>query len=226
MKPDRVVVVDDPHIDWEEAGMQFRLTYDGPLLAETADRKRIPLRADGKQEIRKRFHRQLKRAWEVMPQLNGGVSKPGIITWVGDGHRKRDAATLASENKRGNYAYVPLISRDLVILCSLQILFLRPENPGGVILSGDMDNRLKTLVDALTMPRDEAQLGKYLMPSDDETPFFCLLQDDSLISHLSLETDTMLEPVGDDYSPNDARVVITANMVPSGFDTSDRYGSS
>jgi hypothetical protein len=60
------------------------------------------------------------------------------------------------------YRFVPLVTLDLELLCNIEILFLRFGNPGGVINRvGDIDNRLKTLFDALSMPRDANQLGSF-----------------------------------------------------------------
>jgi hypothetical protein len=64
------------------------------------------------------------------------------------------------------------------------------------------------------MPNDGAELGKYKAPDQAEDPFFCLLEDDSLISKLSVEADTLLEPVSDPPNRNDARVVITVRVRP------------
>ena len=50
--------------------MEFRLTYQGPLLADTnrsAEVRRA--RATHKQEIRKALHPQLKRWWAMSPYL-------------------------------------------------------------------------------------------------------------------------------------------------------------
>jgi hypothetical protein len=33
-----------------------------------------------------------------------------------------------------------------------------------------------------------------ILPGDGEDPFFCLLEDDKQVSHISVETDTLLYP--------------------------------
>jgi len=78
-----------------------------------------------------------------------------------------------------------------------------------------MDNRLKTLFDALALPCHASQLGKYTVPSDGEVPFFCLLEDDSVITKASVETDTLLEEVSAPPDPNDCRLVITVRIRPA-----------
>jgi hypothetical protein len=53
-------------------------------------------------------------------------------------------------------------------MCSLQILFLRHDPPGSVIHAGDLDNRVKTLIDALRMPNDAMELAGNEKPSEGE----------------------------------------------------------
>jgi hypothetical protein len=124
---------------------------------------------------------------------------------------------LADQFTRLDYRFVPLTTTTMSLIASLEILFLRPEAPGGVIKSGDIDNRLKTLFDALKMPSSEAELGGYLASAGDENPFFVLLEDDKLISHVAVETDVLLQPTpsaNGEFLPNDARLVITVTLRP------------
>jgi hypothetical protein len=86
------------------------------------------------------------------------------------------------------------VTADLALSCAIEILFLRPEPPGGIVRGGDVDNRIKTLFDGLKMPREAQDLGPYLNPGADEDPFYCLVEDDQLITSVSVETDTLLEP--------------------------------
>jgi hypothetical protein len=71
----------------------------------------------------------------------------------------------------------------------------RPADGGGVYSKGDLDNRIKTLIDALQIPIDSRGLPMG-GPSKDEQPyFFALFDDDNIISHLSVETDYLLGEV-------------------------------
>jgi hypothetical protein len=65
------------------------------------------------------------------------------------------------------------------------------------------------------MPTDKDELGGYDNPSDDEDPFFCLLQDDKLITKVAVDTDFMLQPVNQKFNDNDVRLVITVNVQPA-----------
>lgn len=182
--------------------MELRLTYAGFLMGSN---KADP-RGKHKHEIRKVFHRQLKRFWEHHPLLQNAQGFGGEkITLM---------EQRAQEFAHNNYRFVPLATTNLSLHCSLSILFLRPDVPGGLLKSADLDNRLKTLFDALRMPQNKDELGGYDMPGDGEDPFFCLLQDDALIANASVSTDMLLEDVEGAYNKNQARLVITVNIRP------------
>jgi hypothetical protein len=109
---------------------------------------------------------------------------------------------------------VPLVREASRVYCSLDILMLRPDVPGTLVRSGDLDNRVKTVVDALRIP-SEQELSKSEPPDASELPFFCLLEEDKLISRLAVEADTILDPVPESAHPeNDVRLLITVDIKP------------
>jgi hypothetical protein len=192
--------------------MELKLTYDGLLLGAS----RTNTRAQHKHDIRRQFHPQLRRFWEThailrrasarmfLPgkwQLTNSLEDPGPLLWEG----------LAEKYERMGYNFVPLARQEAMVICSVRILFLRIDPPGSLISSGDIDNRLKTLFDALRMPKDKDEVGGNA-PSVDEKPFYVLLEDDRLITHLSIETDTLLQRVGDSWDDNHVRLVISVRL--------------
>ena len=89
-----------------------------------------------------------------------------------------------------NFASVVNSRNDLV--AELDIVLLRPEEPGKVITQGgDIDNRLKTLLDALSIPQAN-QIPPEDKPRDDEDPFHCLFEDDNLITGIRITADRLL----------------------------------
>ena len=56
---------------------------------------------------------------------------------------------------------------------------------------GDIDNRIKTLLDALSIPQAN-QIPNRDVPREDEDPFHCLLEDDNLITGIRITTDRLL----------------------------------
>lgn len=173
-------------------------------------------RPDHKHDLRRDFHKQLQRLWDTtwLKEMKHGkyVNAPQIDADI----PMREG--LAQRYALGNYRFVPLVREELALLCSLDILFLRPDMPGSLIRSADLDSRLKTLFDALKMPQETGQLGKAQNPGEGEDPFYCLLEDDKLISHVSVKTDALLEPTQEGLSGNnlrnDARLIINVKIRP------------
>jgi hypothetical protein len=136
------------------------LIYRGPLpAAGSSSRKRQ------KHDIRRCFHYQLSRVikkpynqlFKNSPQFNGKDVK--------------------------EFKFKPLICSDPFYPrrgCQLEIHALSHDPFGSIIKSGDLDNRLKTLFDALCLP-NENQLPSDATPQQDEDPFWVLLSDDRMI---------------------------------------------
>lgn len=105
----------------------------------------------------------------------------------------------------------------------MNILFLRRDNPGNLIASGgDIDNRIKVLFDGLKMPDTVSDLGGIPL-GPDEDPFFCLLEDDSLITSVSITTDRLLIPQESDENVHDVCLIIHATVLnPSALFTGNR----
>jgi hypothetical protein len=217
---------DDP--EWGPR-MRFRLTYQGELKAsgrdpETGQRDRM---AEHKQSIRKVFHGQLKRLWQSNKFLrehrmgsNEAATSPAeqaqqAAQW-GDGPNTRVpmAEAIAAKFRRNGYRFVPLVCEDFSLLCSLDILFLRRDFPLGVISAGDLDNRVKTLIDALRMPKSANELRGNEMPGVGEDPFFCLLEDDDLVTALTVETDMLLDPPNGEADHGEVKLVISVELKP------------
>jgi hypothetical protein len=221
--------IDDP--PWEP-WMRFRLTYEGELRASGRDPEngqRDPL-AGHKQAIRKKFHAQLKRLWETNKFLKEHQLRrdefhlrPGIVpsligsllTGTGTGEFRPLAEHIASNFQRERYRFAPLVCEDFSLLCSLDILFLRRDFPIGVVSAGDLDNRVKTLIDTLRMPKSANELRGHETPGPGEDPFFCLLEDDDLVTSLSVESGMLLEP-SEHGDGGDGRVklVISVELKP------------
>ncbi|MCH8948126.1 MAG: hypothetical protein IH789_10950, partial [Acidobacteria bacterium] len=123
---------------------------------------------------------------------------------------------LASNFRRGEFHFVPLVNDLWKLVCDLDILFLRREAPGELVKSGgDIDNRIKTLFDALRVPSGLSEIGKGASVEHNEDPFYCLLQDDSLITGFRVTTDRLLTPAGSGKVKDDVSLVITVKVLPS-----------
>ncbi|WP_433268994.1 hypothetical protein ACQPZF_05715 [Actinosynnema sp. CS-041913] len=174
--------------------MRFTLTYSGRLPSSS--------NAGVKHRIRLDLHPQLKELWNTHPALaekQDWITPPNVPVL-----REEERGVLLKE-VGGNY-FATLVNPYLRLYTELDILVLRPENPGALIThSGDIDNQLKTLFDALRRPVDTSEVPKAWSSLADESPLHCLLDDDKLITRVSVETDRLLHPGAD---PKDVQVTI------------------
>jgi len=186
--------------------VEFRLTYEGKLLSH---REPSSKRSLHKHEIRRRFHIQLLSLWE-----NNHTLKALAESRLDMGTQQSSMSYLegAAEKYKGHgFRWVPLVTERMSLICKIDVLMLRWGPPGHIVNRGDIDNRLKTIFDALKIPDTLAALGGAI-PQAGEDPFFVLLEDDRLITHVSVETDTLLEPVNGDE--HDVRLVLTIRVLP------------
>jgi hypothetical protein len=183
-----------------ERGLSFmdsRLFYDGPLKSN-----RGPV---DKQILRREFHRQLKDLVDRKPM------EP-FKRLVEAKHR------LATLIELDGFTFVQIITERLARVAMLRITLLTPEEPGhAVTQAGDLDNRVKTLLDALRVPKSLSELPKDDRPLDGETPFYCLLEGDALVSGLTVVSDRLL---GRQVDP--ATVVLIIHAAPQATASSNR----
>ncbi len=176
--------------------MEFRLIYRGSLPAQPSDDRKP--RSAAKHAIRRQIHTQMRELWRGHPYLSPYADE-----------QSPQFAYLASKFERSGYLFLPLVTRERGIACSLDILFLRRDNPGNLIASGgDIDNRVKVLFDALRMP-NEVEV-KNSLPQQGERPFFCLLEDDALITDVRITTDRLLMPLEDNEHVHDVHLIVHA----------------
>jgi hypothetical protein len=118
---------------------------------------------------------------------------------------------MAEAYRRSGYRFLPLVRSKLGVICSLDILFLRRDEPGDLISGGgDIDNRIKVLFDALRVPAENEVRG---IPGADEDPLLCLLEDDKLISEVNVVTDRLLTPMEGTDHINDVHLIIRVTTV-------------
>jgi len=196
--------------------MEFRLTYEGPLLASnTGARDNKTARKAYKHGVRQQFHKQLKRIFEISPLLTTGKpSGAGLHGYTQTELPKYDKEAIAKKHQLYGFTFLPLVISDLKLSCWLDILYLRRQAPGNLWKFGDIDNRLKTLFDCLQVP-DANQGYELLQQQPDELPYFyCLLENDNLISKVTVETDFLLQDLATPRDENDARLIVTIRLRP------------
>jgi hypothetical protein len=138
-----------------------------------------------KAALRRAFHPQVRQQIGHMLQ---GPNAPFVTTTV------------------GGFDFVSPVHERFRTAAELDILLL---TRSGSKNAGDTDNRLKTLVDGLTRPASDQQMQGFAAP-DEGGPTYCLLDDDSLVQSLKVESR---EWFGQDAVEGDSLVVVTARIV-------------
>ena len=161
--------------------MELTLYYRGELGSNK--------KPNQKQRLRRAFHQQLSLLWQQDPwqseRWRWDQQNHIYQMHLGEGDIKHSI---------GAFTFVPLINQKLFMVADINIQILRKE-PAGMISSqsGDLDNRVKTLLDALRMPSKPQEIPKDDKPNESERPFFCLLEDDALIHKFSVTTHRWLD---------------------------------
>ena len=203
--------------------MKFTLTYDGSLPS-SGNKAKI----EAKWAIRKALHPQLVDLWGSQPALqrvldnrhfpkSGGAMLiqahhlyPGPVRrpLTEEGHGPTGIIDLCEPIEKHGAWFLPLVRESFALHCGLKILFLRKEPPGNVYQLGDLDGRIKTALDALAMPQHIEQILE--KTSTRQKPIYCLLEDDSLVSGVNVETERLLT---DQSHPADfARLIIEVDV--------------
>jgi hypothetical protein len=148
------------------------------------DDKRLEQRSLHVHAIRRVFHKQLAALWHEHPILKSLWTQP----------LNPRQALLVQRFDHDGFSWLPIVSDVSGLICKLDILSLR-------------------------MARGPYELGAntptgQVKPQDGETPFYVLLEDDRLITHLSVTSDTLLETIEGVPFDEAARLVIDVTVRP------------
>ena len=200
--------------------MQFYLVFRG-RLPSTGNTSKKP---DIVRDIRDQFHPQLELLWKTSAALQrlkrtawvaenpatrmATVDSPLGPEWDVDKYPPKEGyVDLCAPIVKGKKSYIPLVRKSLDLNCHLQILFLRQEDPGALVLQGgDLDGRIKTLFDALRAPDEDVEL---LHPQA-QVKTFCLMENDTLISGFEVSTGRLLMP--ETEFPNEAHLIVEVTI--------------
>lgn len=190
--------------------MKFRLVYRGPLKSGNSKSK------EHIHEVRAEIHKQLALLWKQPPLAHYG-------SWLERGNWERLPDDNSHPIQSGHRLigvmhtireehFSALVSPLTEMLAELDILVLRPAPPGAVLRDGgDLDNRIKTLIDALRLPSWNELPSKWAADLS-QRPFHCLLSDDKLVSAFKVTSDRLLEA---DANENEVLVVIEVTLTAS-----------
>lgn len=185
--------------------MKFKLIYDGELRPGQRGRGLAALKTG----IRRQFSPQLEELWRTHQDLKVLID-PDTNQYFGQGYIDRSGpGAIARTHRVGSCSFVPLLRRANRMLCSLEITLLLRQPPfRTTFTSGDLDNRIKTLIDGLKKP---SQIAEH-HGNADET-LHCLLEDDDLISEFSVTCDQLLAPKRSDQAERDVVAIIAVEVL-------------
>lgn len=200
--------------------MKFKLTYRGSLRATQA---RHPTACGPnkhwhlKHVMRESFHTQIKRIWETRQFL--------LINQSMETPKPYHIDTLAKRLRIPPWRFVPLVTEELSLKTKIEITILRVDHPHLNLWSeraGDVDNRVKTIIDALRVPGANDGYAD-MHPGPGQDPFFVLVESDELFDVVHAETDHLLVvPPGEDASY--AEIVVAVTVRPMTDQTFQNIG--
>ncbi|WP_224705097.1 hypothetical protein [Devosia aquimaris] len=145
--------------------MEIILTFEGRIPAQRSDMGLI-------WEMRSAFSEQLRKVWGKAPF---DVLKRWEDTNFSAGAPKFIRST-------GGHTFVPIYARSVGVGVDLDITLLTGMPDQKPVLSaGDLDNRIKRIIDGLRIPKGHGELLAELPPAG---RWYCLLEDDDAVLSL------------------------------------------
>jgi hypothetical protein len=192
----------NPWPDVEGEDVNLRLVISGPLPRPRGN-------SEAKHRIRQQLNRQLRDFFQSHPMLRGKL-KP-------DSNETRSVADQNADGHRvGAFRFLPLVELESGVGCALDVLILRRDHPFELFTdTGDIDNRVKTLLDGLKKPTSQDLIWEVnsgqreeAKPEANEDPFFVLLEDDKVVTDLNVTTDKLLVPTDDPKNHGDVLAIV------------------
>lgn len=175
--------------------MKFVLTYSGQLPANGD--------SAATHRVRQALLPQLKQQLDSERALQNLAQLPSL-----DNPKQRRLDDAATTFKRSGFRFIPFVSREFNLVCNLEIKLARS---GTEAARSDDNALLKTLFDSLSVPADGDQL-RGLTPGSEETPFYCLLENRSLVTGFEIGTERLREPRWD---AEDVRLSMVVTVRPT-----------
>jgi len=163
--------------------MDFTLYYKGKLKSN-GDKKE-------KHRIRKYLSIQIEKLWDQEP----------LISFKQFLESEFDAFS----RQINGISFSSIINNEFHYVADIDIVLLHKDPIYKMIKNGgDIDNRIKTLLDSLKMP-SRSEFPDNSIRSNETNRIFCLLHDDSLVSSLKITSKQFL---GSDISNNEVILLI------------------
>ncbi|WP_050524297.1 hypothetical protein [Pseudorhodobacter wandonensis] len=186
--------------------MKLTLIYEGPLKGNSAG-------TDEKGAIRHALSPQLSNFWQGTEFLRDWKNPEYWLPTDYEGLSLSQA--LANEHLKYGVRFVPLAFKKLNLKCRLKITLLAAQNQFTLMTSGDLDNRVKTLVDGLHIPASEQEMSDFLKSQYKEAPLYCLMADDDQITEFSVRQEVLWSATQEDFHKGIVKAIIEAEVYPA-----------
>jgi hypothetical protein len=171
--------------------MKFHLSFEGslPSTGNGNDANPRPAKLKAIWAIRDAIFPQLEHLASTHAAFSGRTTGSRVLM-----HSLIPAILIE------NYRFKALVKARFKVKCGLKIDLLVNHEPGSVFTKhGDLDNRLKTLLDGLRLPQGAHEIKtnmqpKYLDARGNPDYYLCLLENDVLITALDIEMQRNLSP--------------------------------
>lgn len=187
--------------------VELTLHYQGPLPASKRYQVEI------KNSLRSQFHQQLVVFCKNQPRFQPALAAT-LPQAVMRGSRLSAPSAISYEFfgvSIGSFEFVPLVSRLNQLVAEVRIDLYRREEPGDILTpGGDLDNRLKMIFDGLRLPQNADETIGF--KATDGKRGYCVLEDDSLIRKVALNTFRLIEPAAADEKETDVRLVLHVDI--------------
>lgn len=156
--------------------MEFYLSYSGKLSTTGHARQKF--------KYRRHFQKQLRNV--MLFQKENDLSGDLVFS-------KKKIKNV------GDFSFLPLVGLDKKHVVSLDITLLSHQEPNNIhkLNSGDIDNRLKSLLDGLRMAQNNNEIRDH-KPEEGEDPFLCLMEDDAIVKEINIRHDKLFFPLETD----------------------------
>jgi hypothetical protein len=192
--------------------VEFYVQYEGRLPSQNSKDKEN--RRVETHRIRRHFHSQLLRLWN--DRFSALTNLPPRGTPGINEHRRRFLEDKSASVRDTEFLVFPIVTKAEHLVCALDITLYRHDKPGSFVgPSGDLDNRLKVLFDAMTIPNASQLDG--LAPEQGERPLFCLLEDDALIVDLRIKAVQLWTTVDSNEEKRDFKVAVNVKVSSTEF---------
>lgn len=190
--------------------MHFTLVYDGVLPSiGNAPPPLSQSKLTAVWAIRDVISRQIDRLYETHPMLAG----QGFVD------NRIAASAVRVPIERHGQMFLAIARPELSLKCELDIKMLVNHAPGSVLTgTGDLDNRIKTLNDALRIPKEKHEMAGRTVPTGHA--YACLMSDDALVTSFKVVMDRHLDLAN--QPPQFVHLVIDVRIVPSELTVQNR----